>query len=84
MCRYSEFFWSVFSGIRTEYGDLQSKSLCSVWMQEIADQKDSKYRHFLRNEHPFYLNSRGFQTKANYWPSHPKFTDAGINIFARN
>ena len=24
MCKYSEFFWSVFSRIRTEYGDLQA------------------------------------------------------------
>ena len=33
------FFWSVFSCIRTEYGDLRSKSPYSVQMQENTDQK---------------------------------------------
>ena len=35
---YSEFFWSVFSRIRTEYGDLQ------------INQKNSKYGYFLRSD----------------------------------
>ena len=33
------YFWSVFSFIWTEYGDLRSKSLYSVRIQEITDQK---------------------------------------------
>ena len=33
------FFWSVFSSIRSEYGDLRSKSLHSVWIQENKVQK---------------------------------------------
>ena len=33
------FFWSIFSYIRTEYGDLRSKSLYSVQIQENTDQK---------------------------------------------
>ena len=33
------FFWSVFSCIRTEYGDLRSKSPYSVRIQENTDQK---------------------------------------------
>ena len=33
------FLWSVFSCVRTEYGDLRSKSLYSVQIQEITDQK---------------------------------------------
>ena len=40
---YSELFWSVFSRIRTEYGDLLYKSPYSVQMWENADQKNSKY-----------------------------------------
>ena len=48
-CPYSEFFWSVFSGIWTEYGDLRSKSPYSVQMRENADQKNSEYGHFLRS-----------------------------------
>ena len=33
------FFWSVFSWIQTEYRDLRSKSLYSVWIQGNTDQK---------------------------------------------
>ena len=33
------FFWSVFCCIRTEYGDLRSKSSYSVRIQEHRDQK---------------------------------------------
>ena len=45
-CPYSEFFWSVFSRIRTEYGDLLCKFPYSVLMRENADQKNSEYGHF--------------------------------------
>ena len=38
-CPYSECFWSVFSRVRNEYGDLQSKSPHSVQMRENLDQK---------------------------------------------
>ena len=31
------YFWSIFSGIRTEYGDLRSKSPYSVQIQENKD-----------------------------------------------
>ena len=41
-CPYSEFFWSVFSCIRTEYGERQSISPYSVRMRENMDQKDSE------------------------------------------
>ena len=37
-CLYSEFFWSVLFRIWPEYGDLRSKSLYSVQMQEKTDQ----------------------------------------------
>ena len=36
-CLYSEFFWSVFYYIPTEYRDLQSKSPYSVHMRENTD-----------------------------------------------
>ena len=45
-CPYSELFWSAFSRNWTEYGEIQSISLYSVWMQENADQNNSEYRHF--------------------------------------
>ena len=37
------FFWSVFSRIRTEYGDLRTRSPYSVRMRENTDQKLSRY-----------------------------------------
>ena len=42
-CPYSEFFWSVFSHIRTGHAPY------SVWMRENTDQKNSEYGHFLRS-----------------------------------
>ena len=41
-CPYSEFFWSVFSRIRTI-------SPYSVRMWENTDQKNSEYEHFSRS-----------------------------------
>ena len=40
------FFWSVFSCILTEYGDLRSKYPYSVQIQENPDQKNSVFEHF--------------------------------------
>ena len=48
-CPYLELFWSAFSRIRTEYGEILRISPYSVRMQENADQNNSEYRHFLRN-----------------------------------
>ena len=45
-CPYSEFFWSLFSLIRTEYGEIRRYS---VWMRENAYQKNSEYGHFSRS-----------------------------------
>ena len=38
-CPYSEFFWSVFSRIGTEYGEMPS-------VQRNTDQKNSEHGHF--------------------------------------
>ena len=45
-CPYSEFLWSVFSRIRTEYGEILRISPYSVQMQENTDQKNSECGHF--------------------------------------
>ena len=45
-----EFFWSVFSRIRTENKDLLCKSPYSVQIRENMDQKNSKHGHFLHSE----------------------------------
>ena len=48
-CSYSEFFWSVFSRIWTEYGEILRTSSYSVQMRENTDQNNSEYEHFLRS-----------------------------------
>ena len=48
-CPYSEFSWSVFLRIRTEYENMRSISPYSVQMREIADQKNSEYGQFSRS-----------------------------------
>ena len=46
---YSELFWSVFSRIRTEYGEILRISPYSVRMWGNTDQNDSEYGHFSRS-----------------------------------
>ena len=46
---YSEFFWSVFSRIQIEYGELLRIFSYSVRMRENTDQKNSEYGHFWRS-----------------------------------
>ena len=48
-CPYSELFWSIFSRIRTEFGEIWNISPYSVRMRENTDQNNSEYRHFLRS-----------------------------------
>ena len=43
-------FWSVFSRIRTENGEILPISPYSVRMRENADPKNSEYGHFLHSE----------------------------------
>ena len=43
---YSELFWSAFSHIRTEYGEILHISLYSVQMRENSDQNNFEYGHF--------------------------------------
>ena len=43
---YWEFFWSVFSRIWAESGEIRSISLNSVQMGENMDQNNSKYGYF--------------------------------------
>ena len=45
-CSYSDFFWSVFSRIRTEYREKFHISSYSVQMRENTDQKNSEYENF--------------------------------------
>ena len=47
-CPHSKLFWSVFSGIRTEYGEIRI-SPYYVRMLENMDQNNSEYGHFLHS-----------------------------------
>ena len=49
-CLYSELFWSAFSCIRTDYGEIRSISSYSVRMRENADQNNSEHEYFLRSD----------------------------------
>ena len=49
MCSYLKFWWSLFSRIRIEYGEIRSISPYSVQMWEKTDQKNSKYGHLSRS-----------------------------------
>ena len=48
-CPYSKLFWSAFSCIQTEYGEILCISPYSVRMRENRDQNNSEYKHFLRS-----------------------------------
>ena len=46
-CPYSELFWSTFSRIRIDYGEILRMSQYSIQMRENGDQNNFKYGHFL-------------------------------------
>ena len=45
-CPNTEFFWSAFSRIWIEYGDLRSKSPYLIQIRENTEQKNSVFGHF--------------------------------------
>ena len=48
-CPNTELSWSLFSSIRSDDGNLRSKSANSVRMQENMDQNNSVFGHFSRS-----------------------------------
>ena len=54
-CPYSEFFWSVFFRILTDYGEIRSISSYSVQMQGNTYQKDFQYGHFSRTDRKTFI-----------------------------
>ena len=48
-CPYSELFWSVFSCIQTEFGEILHISLYVVRMRANVDQSNPEYGHFSRS-----------------------------------
>ena len=71
-CLYSEFFWFIFSRIRTEYREIRSISPYSIWMRENTDQKNSGYGHFSRIIFSGSVGWTGFQNCRP--PTQPAFT----------
>ena len=61
-CFNLEFFWSVFSRIRTEYGNLQSNSPYLVRIWENKYQKNSEFGYFSGSQnHAEFFPVRVFQ-----------------------
>ena len=56
-CPNSELFWSIFSSIRTEYGEVPRIFPYSVRMWETMDQNNCEYGHFLRSANPFFSDN---------------------------
>ena len=54
-CPSSELFWSVFSRIWTEYGQILHISTYLFRMRENADQNNSEFGHFSRSVRILYL-----------------------------
>ena len=50
MCPYSDFFWSVFFRVWTEYGEMRRIPPYSVEIREKMDQKVSKHGYFPRSD----------------------------------
>ena len=48
-CPYAELFWSIFSRIGTEYGEILRISTHSVQTPENTKQNNSEYRHFIHS-----------------------------------
>ena len=83
---YSEFFCSVFSRIRTEYGEIRSISPSSVRMRQNTDQINSEYAHFWRSVYYCFLSIiiDGKQVgidNANQVPSLQKFNLVSQNVY---
>ena len=64
-CPYLELFWSVFSCIQIEYGEIWSISPYSVRKRENADQNNAEYGHFSRSK----INNRVNRQMCEIFPS---------------
>ena len=67
---YSEFFWSVFSHIRTEYGEIWSIPSYSVRMRENTYQKNTEHRQifFGRGQYLAKINILYSRIRVEYGP----------------
>ena len=60
---YSKLFWSVFSSVQTEYGEILGISPYSVRKRENTDQNNSEYIHFSHSAWHEGLVMVGFKKK---------------------
>ena len=75
-CPYSELFWSTFSRIRTEQGEIVRISPYLVQMRENADQNNSEYGHFIRSASFFQLRQHVYIAQlslGNIWNFRSKY-----------
>ena len=73
-CPYSEFFWFVFSRIRTECGEIQGIFPYSCRLQENTCKKTSEYGYFSRRalfttNDSFMTVTREFSQRRTFWYS---------------
>ena len=71
-CPNSEFFWSIFSRIETEYLDILRISPYSVRIREHTDQTNSEYKHFLRIMQPIRITI-GLAARMGKWNQFRQF-----------
>ena len=77
-CPYSELFWSAFSRIWTDYGEILRISPYLVRMRENADQNNCEYGHILRSVE----NYVSIICSGNSWEIFNKKLNFAIIIFA--
>ena len=78
---YSELFWSTFSRIRTEYGEILCISPYLVRMRENTDQNNSEYGHFLRSANEKNFNNYNANINGNvYKKLSPEQQSENINL----
>ena len=78
-CPYLELLWSVFSHIRTEYGEILRISPYSIWMRENTDQNNSEYVHFSRSVLLLFWSTKLSISVYVHWKSALKFQNCIIN-----
>ena len=80
--QYSEFFWSIFYRIRTEYGEILRISPYLVRMRENTGQKNSKDGHFSRSVYIHAIHQYSHKVSASMNQRQPAFlkrdSDTGV------
>ena len=79
-CLYSELFWSVFSRIRTDYGEKRSIPSSSVQLRENMGQNNSQYGYFLRSVNLGFFTLQIFDIRLEFTFSIQTHCFHGLNL----